>query len=176
MKKLYFVAIALPSPTKEEITGLKEGFIKKYGIRHALKSPPHITLHMPMRVEADREVELIKKVKNACRKLTKGKFQLRGISSFPPRTVFIDVLKSDWLENTRMVIQRAMQEGGFGKLDDHFHPHVTLMTRDVNRETYARAFQDLKDLIFDDEVPGNEITLFKHDGKQWKELESFELA
>ena len=174
-KKLYFIAIALPSPQKEEIIALKESFVDRYGVSHALKSPPHITLHMPMRIETDREAELVEQLKNTCSSIDKGLYRLKGLSSFPPRTIFIDVEKNTWLENARITVQKAMKKAGFGRLDKQFHPHVTLMTRDLDKETYQRAFPQLQVLSFDDVLHAERITLFKHDGNQWQALKQFKL-
>lgn len=46
---LYFIALVLPSPLYEEVTRLKEYFRDRYNSKAALRSPPHITLHMPFK-------------------------------------------------------------------------------------------------------------------------------
>ena len=169
-KSLYFIAIEIPSPLKEEIISLKTNFIKKYGARHALNSPPHITLKMPMRIENEKEVLLVRSLADACLKINRNSYKLKGISSFPPRTVFIDVESSDWLKRTREIIQDAMEKGEFSKQDGPFHPHVTLMTRDLKKTAYKQAMNDLKNVRFDRDLRADVITLFKHDGKQWNSL------
>ena len=46
-KTLYFIAILPPDSIQKEVTDFKNHFLVKYGVRQALKSPPHITLLNP---------------------------------------------------------------------------------------------------------------------------------
>src|SRR5690625_7888621 len=59
---LYFLALMLPDEISDQVTKLKEELERKYGIRHALKSPPHITLQKPFRRPQSDEPIFIEKL------------------------------------------------------------------------------------------------------------------
>ena len=46
---LYFIGILPPEDIKKKITDIKHVVARKFGSKHALNSPPHITLRMPFK-------------------------------------------------------------------------------------------------------------------------------
>ena len=58
-QKLYFIALVPPEPIFTEVEELKNYFSQHFESSAALKSPPHITLHMPFRLKDDKEILLV---------------------------------------------------------------------------------------------------------------------
>ena len=56
---LYLVALLPPPPVRERVRELKEEMRHRFRAGHALKSPPHITLQMPFRLDSQDESHLI---------------------------------------------------------------------------------------------------------------------
>ena len=67
MSSLYFIAIIPPDPIKSKIENIKLEFSKKYKTLHALKSPPHITLHPPFNMMEDELDDICKALEAVAR-------------------------------------------------------------------------------------------------------------
>ena len=175
-KVLYFIAILIPQGNSETIGELKKGLSEQYRSYHALKTPPHITLQMPMRIEGNREDDLIKAMKQVQVKSEDREINLHGISSFPPRTIFIDVISSAFLDELHESVKRELAQLSF--IEDSipvasFHPHVTLMTRDLSKSMFHQAWESLKDMKFNASFKAESFQLLRHDGKQWRVISDF---
>ena len=57
---LYFIALVPQEPTYAKVVGLKEEIQAGYESKAALRSPPHITLHMPFKWKHEKEAILYK--------------------------------------------------------------------------------------------------------------------
>lgn len=84
--KLYFVALIPTGDVLRKVRKLKEEVAERYESKAALKSPPHITLHMPFKFREDREdriEEVLRKVA-----ISFGSFTvfLPGFGAFPPES------------------------------------------------------------------------------------------
>ena len=95
---LYFIAIIPPDNIQEEITGFKHVVAEKFDSRHALRSPPHITLHMPFKWKEKRLDELTACMQSINYHLEPFEIQLNGFDFFEPRVVFVDVVENQKLE------------------------------------------------------------------------------
>ena len=62
-ESLYFIAVLPSEEIHEEITVLKHEIAEKYESKHALRSPPHITLHMPFKWKDKRFEDLVNVMK-----------------------------------------------------------------------------------------------------------------
>jgi 2'-5' RNA ligase len=171
-KALYFIAIVPPEPIQGELFLLKKQLAEAYNSRGALKSPPHITLHMPFHFRPDREQKLIDALNQAVRPLPAFKITIDAYDVFPPRVIFIDVEENEQLRSLQAIVQKAMKE----KLnifnaryrDQPFHPHLTMLFRDLRKSEFHRAWEKLRteEVKYDWKV--NEVCLLKHTGTQWE--------
>jgi 2'-5' RNA ligase len=57
-KEKYFIAIVPPEPIKTELQQLKQNFYNLYNTKGALRSPAHITLHMPFEFKEKEEEKI----------------------------------------------------------------------------------------------------------------------
>jgi 2'-5' RNA ligase len=110
--------------------------------------------------------------------IEKGSIKLNRIASFPARTIFIDVLNQGLVSRAYKAVQGAL--AGLDFIEDRipvesFHPHITLMTRDLSKKFYYPAFEALKDMEFEEEIDISSITLFRHDGKKWQGIKQIPL-
>ena len=58
MPNRYFIAIIPPEPIHDQIVNIKKDISTKHNTYAALKSPPHITLHMPFNLEHNKEKKI----------------------------------------------------------------------------------------------------------------------
>jgi 2'-5' RNA ligase len=176
---LYFIAFIPPSPVFEEAQTMKQYFRERYNSKAALNSPPHITLHMPFKWKNEKESELVEKLRVFIKRFDPIKVCLDNFSSFPPRVIFINVVKSEILGALQKEIERFCKRElnlfNANYKEDAYHPHLTLAFRDLKKSAYAEAWEELRSREFKAEFMADKIALLKHDGKAWNVLKEFTL-
>ncbi|MBX2964894.1 MAG: 2'-5' RNA ligase family protein [Cyclobacteriaceae bacterium] len=172
-RKLYFIGIVPPAPVFEKALQVKRYVYEQYGSKDALKSPPHITLHMPFKWDEQKEQKLIGLLTEFVSTSQTQPFELRlkNFDCFEPRVIFIAVEKSEPL----LLLQKELMRFCKTKLNlfnatykDHaYHPHLTVAFRDLKKATFYKAWEEFKSKEFKGEFVANAITLLKHNGKNW---------
>ena len=178
-KKLYFIAIVLPEPFASAITDLKEYFRNVYGSSAALRSPPHITLHMPFQWKCEKEKVLTDKLNYFFSTCSPVQVQFQNFGCFPPRVLFVEVQQSEALDNLQRKLARFCRQElnlfNANHKDNPFHPHVTLAFRDLKKAAFKTAWDELKDKPFSGDFFSKQIALLKHNGKAWEIFQEFDL-
>lgn len=166
----YFIAIIIPEPAQNEILSYKNHVAENYNSKAALRSPGHITLHMPFEWKEEKENILIDKL-SAFK--AAGPFQagLKDFGCFAPRVIFVDVVKNEALENfqKQVVIHAKKELNLFNQSESMrgFHPHVTIAFRDLKKEMFHKAWDYFKDQKYSVSFSVNSFHLLKHTGKEW---------
>ena len=164
MSELYFIALIPPHPIKETVEEIKLDFSRKFGPAHALKSPPHITLFPPMKLQ-ESELILLKKRLVVFSK-NENSFELSAFrfSSFPPRVIFIDFEQSIELETFYQRLMNALEEQPMRT----FSPHMTIAFRDMKPSVFHKAWQEYKSKEINFNFLVDQLYVLKHDGKKWQ--------
>lgn len=168
---LYFIGIVIKDEPGSIITSIKSKFKEDYNSGAALRSPPHITLHMPFKMLPPK-VELVKKYLNkAMAAINSFTVKLNAFGAFPPRVIYINVEENEQLEQLHKLVSTVMKE--FGILnqnfkDKPFHPHVTVAFRDLRNADFRKAWEIYKEKDFRGEFTCNSLSLLKHNGKFWE--------
>jgi 2'-5' RNA ligase len=169
--KLYFVGLLPPQDIQSEITRIKELFRDKYGITHALKSPPHITMIPPFKRSEGNEDFLITSIGNFTRNESSFPVVFENFGAFPPRVIFIDIKKNDDLTGLygRLTSKLAMEWEILpgDKTDRPFNPHVTVAFRDLRKDQFHDAWPQFKNRMIRFEFMAKGLTLLKHTGRLW---------
>ena len=170
-ESLYFIALVPPDEIQEEITKLKQEVAEKYESKHALKSPPHITLHMPFKWKDKR----FREVEGVMEKLNSDfepfEVQLKDFDFFEPRVVFVDVVENEKLNRLQKEVVSVCRKQL--KLDDAnyknrpFHPHVTIAFRDLKKQMFYEAKKEFEERRVSFEFQVGEAKLLRHDGVRW---------
>ncbi len=162
--KKYFIAIVIPEPSFGEIEGMKTDLFKSHGLKGALRSPAHITLHRPFEWREEKENVLTEKLKQF--QYPKDfEINLCNFAFFEPRVIYVDVLQNAQLNNIHNDLsQFAKRELKlFNEAEDlrGFHPHVTIAFRDLKKQ----SFYALKEMFAQKKYSGQftmpEISLLK---------------
>jgi 2'-5' RNA ligase len=177
--KLYFIALIPPSPIYDEALEQKNYFKENYNSKASLNSPPHITLHMPFRWKEQKEKDLIQSIGEFFKKFDPIKVCLDNFSAFPPRVIFINVVKSEALDQMQRNIQRFCKKelnlfnANYKELA--FHPHLTLAFRDLKKPNFKKAWEEFASKEYKAEFIADRIALLKHNGKIWEVFKEFNL-
>lgn len=175
--QLYLVALIPPEPIYSQVWQMKEEVMANFGSKAALKSPPHITLHMPFRWRADRQEGLIDCLKSAV--LGQKHFEIRheDYGCFEPRVIYVQVGTTPMLENLQMTVVRKMRRELKLLNADYknrgFHPHMTIAFRDLKKPMFQQAWSAYAHRTYKAAWSCVSVYLLKHNGARWEVLEEF---
>lgn len=176
----YFIALVPPSPIYEQTAQWKEYFKVEFNSKAALNSPPHITLHMPFEWKTEKEPKLVNQLAAFAQTQNAIKLALNGFGCFPPRVIYINVVENAVLNQLQSKLARFCKTEldlfNANRLDQPYHPHLTVAFRDLKKTVFPKAWEFVRDLNFNAEFTCRELVLLKRNGKEWQEIESFTLA
>jgi 2'-5' RNA ligase len=167
----YFLAIVPPDAIASRVRQWQLELAEKYSAKASLRSPPHITLHMPFIWKSKRGDELREGLKTYCRTTAPFTVTLEGVGAFPPSVIFVNVKATEEL----MLCQRNL--GSFCRMnfnihnaeygDLPYHPHLTLAFRDLRKNDFPAAWQDFHHREFKESFTTSSICLLRHTGTEW---------
>lgn len=169
--KLYFIAIVPGQELRDQIRALKEEVKEKYGAKHALKIPAHITLQIPFKHAEEEEPELIRELETFARGKEPFEVELSGFDSFPPRVIFIRIVNHLPVVRLHNELQKVMNNltgQDNRKKSSPVHPHVTIASRDLSKKAYREAWPEFKNRNFEARFDVSSFHLLKHNGKVWE--------
>ena len=174
-ESLYFIAVLPPQKIQEEITLLKQEIAEHFGSKHALKSPPHITIHMPFKWKDKRFSELEQVMNHLNTDLEPFQIELKNFDFFEPRVVFVDVVPSEALEALQHKVvdacRKTLKLDNANYKDRAFHPHVTIGFRDLKKPRFYEAKKVFEQRTIGFAFDVSNISLLKHDGTRWNVVE-----
>src|ERR1700740_434816 len=91
--KKYFLAIVIPEPLFGKTEEIKQDLFLQYGLKGALRSPSHITLHRPFEWKEEKETALIEKL-GTFNFTPDFEIELRNFAFFEPRVIYINVIQN----------------------------------------------------------------------------------
>lgn len=175
MSDLFFIAIIPSEPVFSEIHALKVEVSEKFGSAHALKSPPHITLHMPFKWKDSRIGELNSVINELNSDWDSFDADLNGFDFFEPRVVFVNVMKNENLEILQKkvvaICRKQLKLANANYKDRAFHPHVTIGFRDLKKPDFYLARDYYSSRKYEATFQVSEVTLLRHTGKEWEVIE-----
>lgn len=174
----YFLAIVLPEPIQTLAHEVKEHFRDRYVSKGALRSPAHITLHMPFQWKEKKEALLFDLLAQAT---NEKKFHLRfdGFGAFVPRTIFIkNKESSDLMGFQSRLAQHAKRHMNLFNATHNrgYHPHMTVAFRDLKKDQFDKSWAEFENKSFDHEFEVNSFWLLKHDSKRWNAYREFQFS
>lgn len=174
----YFIAIIPPEPVLSQVEKIKLDISQKYNNKSALRSPAHITLHMPFEIKEEKENQLIEKI-SAFRFDESFTVELKNFSCFEPKVIFIDVVKNETLNDLQkqLVFHVKSNLNIFNQYEDFrpYHPHLTIAFRDLKKTDFYLANEEYKYKSFSGTFLVNSFFLLKHNGKNWIPFKEFSL-
>ena len=169
--QLYFIALVPPVKIQEEVTQLKVLMAERFNSKHALKSPPHITLHMPFKWKKSKLEILKSSIEKINDEMESFRIELDGFAFFEPRVVYVDVKQNQ----TLLELQKAVVDVGRKtlKLDNAnyknrpFKPHMTIGFRDLRKPDFYLAKEYFQKREFKAKFDVSQVRLLKYDGGKW---------
>lgn len=174
---LYFIALIPPEPIFSEVESFKQNLFEKYQTKVALKSPAHITVYPPFKWDFSQEMLLKNTLQNFAKMHKAFEISLAGFGSFPPRVLFVQPQENSILKNIRshlfQYLKEEMQLEEKRYLNQPFNPHMTIANRDLSKEDFYEAWEELKDKAYEKSFQADKISLLKHNGHHWEILQNY---
>ena len=170
-KSRFFIALLPPLEIQDYANQLKQHFAEYYASHGAQKSPPHITLQPPFEW-ADGQVSVLEQCLGTfANNQGSVPVTLNGFGAFPPRVIYINVLKTQDLLTLQADLM-AHLETRLGIVDPvsktrPFSPHMTVAFRDLTRQNFKAAWSEFRQRQLQFEFLVSYLTLLLHDGKRW---------
>ena len=173
----FFIALVPPMPVLEQAQQWKEYFKVEFNSKAALNSPPHITLHMPFEWKAAKENLLIEQLAAFAQIQQPFYVELKNFGCFDPRVIFIQVEENQKLKALQSALthfcKTKLNLFNANRLDQPYHPHLTVAFRDLKKTLFPKAWTFVKNLDFYAQFECRQLVLLKHDGKVWQQVNAF---
>lgn len=172
----YFLAIVLPDPSQNQVMAMKEYVRDHFNSKAALRSPAHITLHMPFDWKTSKEELLLTTLANF-KFSGEINIELKDFNCFEPRVVYVDVVKNETLAQLQKeLVQHVKQNLGLmneaGNMRG-FHAHATIAFRDLNKAKFKEAWAHFKDQKYHASFKTTSFQLLKHSPGKWEVYRTF---
>lgn len=179
-KHLFFIALLPPQDIQDQATEIKEYFAQNYKSKHALKSPPHITLQPPFEWSLNEVSALKECLRTFAQTQIPIPITLKGFGAFVPRVIYINVLKTPELLAVQKKLMTYLEES-LGIVDQvsktrPFSPHMTVAFKDLTRQKFRIAWNEFEHREFEHEFIASHLTLLIHEGKKWNIHDEFPLS
>jgi 2'-5' RNA ligase len=175
----YFLAIVPPESIVARARQLQLELAERFESKASLRSPPHVTLHMPFLWKLKREEELCAGLERHCAMTPSFQVSLDGVGAFPPRVIFINVEATGDLVACQRSLARFcrvtfdIHNSDYG--DKPYHPHLTLAFRDLRKAIFPMAWESFHLREFKETFKASHIALLRHTGTEWAILRQMSL-
>lgn len=167
---LYFIALVAPDHINADVLKWKYRMKERYQCVVALRSPAHITLVPPFRMNDKDEEKLSRSLAEFSAGQKKFVLRLADFSSFIPRVIFVAVVQNEvltTLKNELVAYLLAINKYPVKKEAGVFHPHVTIANRDLQKQAFYEAWEYFKEKKYKAEWPVQDISLLKYNNQKW---------
>ena len=143
---------------------------KNFGCKVALRSPAHITLIPPFRMDPNTENELQDSLDTFSSEWDSFLIKVRDYSHFGSQVIFLDVIPNEQLSDLHAGLNRFLFDMGRFPLEKdkkEFHPHITIAGRDLREKDFAPAWEFFKEKKYSADWQVKGIGLLRHNTKFW---------
>ncbi len=173
---LYFIAILPNAEVSAEITAFKKEAETTFDSKHALRSPPHITIIPPFRAYYNKIEGISNALVNFSKKQTNFDIDLSNFNHFGESVIYIDVVKNQLLQELREQLCSLM-ETDFNianKFSGHpFVPHLTVAFRDLKPQIFPDAWNHFSNISYERNFETCDLTLLINEDKKWQIVQRF---
>lgn len=173
----FFIALLPPPDIQDQVNAIKQQFSDRYDSRAALKSPPHITLQPPFEWLSANLPALKQCLITFANHREPVAVKLSGFAAFPPRVIYINVLKTQELlilqTDLMAYLETVLEIVDPVSKSRPFSPHMTVAFRDLTRQNFKAAWPEFQQQALQFEFRANYLTLLLHDGKRWNVSDEF---
>lgn len=177
-QRLFFIALVPPPEIQDYANDIKQYFADNYSSKQAQKSPPHITLQPPFQWQDAHLSHLEAALREFCFQQQSISVTLSGFAAFPPRVIYINVVRRQELLSLQAELMTHMETkleiiDKVGKKRP-FAPHMTVAFRDLTKPNFHVAWPEFAHRQLHFEFVAEKLTLLSHDGRRWNIQSEFD--
>jgi 2'-5' RNA ligase len=168
--RMYFAALVLPDDLNQEIKLFKNLMLERWGCKVGLRSPAHITLIPPFRMDGTMEEHFANDLNAWCKNIAPFPVATNNFSAFRPRTIFIEPVLDEPLKKLKRSIDTfSKTHTQYGAKTDTrpFHPHITIATRDLHKRAFAEAWPLFEHKEFKGHFEATGLSVLRHNTVNW---------
>jgi 2'-5' RNA ligase len=177
---LKLIAVMPPEPVFSDIIRKQQFIADSWGPKHALRTPPHITLVPPILLSSAEAGWLYGMAEALSAMYSPFTLTLKDYGSFKPRVVFVNLVYSPELKDLQETWQEAVRSRMPAVLDKYperpFHPHLTLAHKDVTRGQFEPIWKFYESKHYDANIQINEFCMLQHEEDGWAVERRYKLA
>lgn len=175
-----FLALIPPEPFFTQVEQWKVEMMERFQTKAALRSPAHITLHMPFHVTEAAKMKLVSCLSELAASQKPFEVSHTGFGAFPPKVIFVEVAPAPALLVFRERLISALRQNVHLLNADYkdlpFHPHMTLAFRDLKKALFIDAWTAFVDRACTEQWLAEGLWLLRHDGKRWQRDQFFQFS
>ena len=175
----YFLALVPPAEILDKAHQIKIGLRDQFGIKYALKSPPHITLKMPFSYNEAKEDLLVANLQEHLKGQEPFAVKIDGVGTFGNRVIYLAIEESEMLRNCQRELSKFCKERLHltEELSDrNYHPHLTVAFKDLKTNHFSEVLAFVKQECFKTVYYAPELMLLKRIDGVWLVYRSLRFA
>lgn len=171
MDHLKLIAIVPPEPVFTEIRKEQEFIAKTWGPKHALRTPPHITIIPPIALTSGQTGWLSGMAYALAGHAVPFTFKLYDFDFFRPKVVYVRPVVSPELQELHDLWHQALLARMPHILDQYpdrpYHPHLTLAHKDVPGAQFEAMRKYYTAKTYRAEFLVDHFCILSHQGEGW---------
>lgn len=176
-QRRFFIALLPPLAIQDYATSVIRELSECFQTRTA-KAPPHVTLQAPFLWPLETVASLQQSLRQVASQHRAFPVTLSGFAAFPPRVLYLNVLKTPELLTLQTRLSEELEQIGIVDAVAKrrpFTPHLTVASRNLTRQTFRAAWSRLESRVVNLEFTAEHLTLLLHDGQGWQVHSEFAL-
>jgi 2'-5' RNA ligase len=177
---LRLIAILPPETLSAYVRAEQQRIAETWGPRHALRTPPHITVIPPIEIGDDRIGTLEEIAAQLAPAHATFTLRLRGFGAFAPNVLYIRPVRNIELDELHRDWRRRLEETLPGVLarypDKPYRPHLTLAHRDVAEAQFHAMWAHYGEKRLDISFKVKSFAILDHSRSGWSVRREFTLG
>lgn len=164
------MALVPPAEILQKAQNLKYEIRDEFGIKYALKSPPHVTLKMPFNYNEAKEDVLAQKLEHFLKDQKPFTVRIKGVGTFGNRVIFLGIDHSDELKGLQSSLKTFCKRelNLVDELSDrNYHPHMTVAFKDLKPRQFDAVLDLAKSKSFETEFLATDLMILKRINQSW---------
>ena len=178
--ELYFLALIPPEDISRHLWELKQQVARKFLCKASLRSPPHVTLHMPFRWPNKKKEKLEKGLSHFSECHEPCSIKFNGFGAFLSKVIYVQVESNQQLtllqKDLCQLMTQKMSIHNANYQNKPFRPHLTIAFRDIKKNQFYKAWDYYKDKKYQTRCSIGQLTLLRHNTHGWEPECKFQLG
>lgn len=164
------MALVPPLDILEKAHEVKLLIREQFGIKYALKSPPHVTLKMPFNYNEAKQEFLEIKLRDFLQVQKPFRVRIEGVGTFGNRVIYWGIEQSPELlllqSNLKSFCKKELNL--LDELSDrNYHPHLTVAFKDLKPSHFLEVLSLVKNHSFVEEYEAIDLDILKRKEGKW---------